>query len=222
MIAGHHRRARGALLLAAVALALPARADSLRCDGGLVSVGDAKLDLLGKCGLPTLREAEGAERRRVQVDASGRTVAGQATAGTVERWTYNFGPRAFVQVITLSAGRVEAIERGAYGYDLGPSAAPPAIPRSRCDQLAFHVGDTAFDLLARCGEPATRDLELVTLTSGAMSGGDRFEGSQRTVTVEHWTYDLGPQAFTRRLVLEAGRVISVGTGGYGYSRPESR
>ena len=43
--------------VATVAAAAPARADSsIRCSGGLVSVGDARVDLLGKCGLPALEE----------------------------------------------------------------------------------------------------------------------------------------------------------------------
>ncbi len=48
---------------AALGLAIlpaPSLADgSFRCDGGIVSVGDSKLDLVGKCGWPTLQEVVG-------------------------------------------------------------------------------------------------------------------------------------------------------------------
>ena len=48
---------RALLSLLAVALAAPAAADdSLDCPGGIVAVGDAKIDLLGKCGPPSLQE----------------------------------------------------------------------------------------------------------------------------------------------------------------------
>ncbi len=213
-------RALGAVL--ALALAGPAAAlgDSIRCDGGLVSVGDTKLDLLGKCGAPTLLEREEKERASVRLDEAGRPVAGRAVAVQVERWTCNFGPRRFVQHVTLEAGVVTAVANGGYGYDLGPErAGAPAIPRARCDQLAFHEGDSTFDVLARCGEPAVRDEKVVTHTaSTAGPGGGRVETVTGTSLVELWTYDLGPQALTRRLTIKGGRVVRVETGGYGYSR----
>jgi hypothetical protein len=48
MPADHVFRAAAAALLALVSFA--ARADSMRCGGRLVSAGDSKRDLLGKCG----------------------------------------------------------------------------------------------------------------------------------------------------------------------------
>jgi len=212
-------------LLLAAALLLPAvaRPDSLRCDGGLVSVGDSKLDLLGKCGQPTLADAQAEERSRVQLDAAGRPMAGRSSVATVERWTYNFGPRSFVQYVTLEGGRILAVERGSYGYDLGPRPAPaPPIPRARCDQLAFHVGDTTLDLLARCGEPALRDARVVSSSASAAAASGLLEVGTFTEVVEIWTYDLGPQTLTRRVIIRAGKVVEVETGSYGYSRAESR
>jgi hypothetical protein len=211
------------LVLVAVLFPVGARADSLRCDGGLVSVGDSKLDLLGKCGAPTLREAQAEARSLIQVDAAGRGLAGRTSAVTVERWTYNFGPRSFVQYVTLEGGRILAIERGSYGYELGAAPGAQAIPRTRCDQLAFHVGDSTFDLLARCGEPALRDFREVTRTVETTAAGDRtVVAGSVTELVEFWTYDLGPQALVRRLSIAGGRVYAVETGGYGYSRADGR
>lgn len=218
------------LLLAAslvsLASTLPAAAlgDSLRCDGGIVSVGDSKLDLLGKCGQPALREEQGEERSRLLLDTAGRAVAGRSTAVAVERWTFNFGPRQFVQHVTLESGKVTSVERGSYGYDLGERRdEAPAIRRARCDQLSFHLGDSTFDLLARCGEPALRDVKVVTLSSGASSaGGATYDAARSTELVEIWTYDLGPQTLVRRLSFERGRLVLVETGGYGYSRPDAR
>lgn len=210
------------LLAACLALPLVARADSLRCDGGIVSVGDTKLDLLGKCGAPTLREELAEERSRVRVGADGRSVAGRATAVTVERWTYDFGPRQFVQHVTLEAGTVRAVARGSYGYDLGQRRDGPPIPRARCDQLAFHVGDGTLDLLARCGEPALRDVKVVTRTASTPDGAGGVETTTATTYLEVWSYDLGPQAFVRLVTVDDGKVARVDTGGYGYSRPDAR
>lgn len=211
------------LLAAFLLLPLAARADSLRCDGGIVSVGDSKLDLLGKCGPPALREAQGEERSRVRVDQGGQAASGRTTAVTVERWTYDFGPRAFVQYVTLEAGTITAVGHGSYGY--GPAARRedgPAIPRARCDQLAFHLGDTTFDLVSRCGEPALVDVKLVTRTESTPDGRGGTVSTTVTSTREFWTYDLGPQTLVRRLTVEDGRVIRVDTGGYGYSRADAR
>jgi hypothetical protein len=212
------------LLAAALTIPVVARGDSLRCDGGIVSVGDSKLDLIGKCGQPALREAQAEERSRVQLDAAGRAFGGQASVVTLERWTYNFGTRSFVQHVTLEGGRIVAVERGGYGYDLGAVRSEgPGIPRARCDQLAFHVGDSTFDVLARCGEPALRDARLVTRVLGAGAGrGGTFDGASVTELVEVWTYDLGPQTLVRSLLIAGGKVVAVETGGYGYSRLEDR
>lgn len=212
------RRTLLPLVALGLAAALPARADSMRCDGGIVAVGDSKLDLIGKCGLPTLREEEDVERTRTRLGAGGLLAEGRSTLSTVERWTYNFGPRQFVQVVTLEGGKVRAIERGSYGYDLGPREPTPPIPRARCDQLAFHEGDTTLDLLARCGEPALRDVALVTYSNGAPGRSGAFESTTVTEYVEIWTYDLGPQTLTRRLVIAHGKVVRIETGSYGYSR----
>jgi hypothetical protein len=213
-----------ALALAATLGSTAARADSIRCDGGpghsggIVSTGDSKLDLLGKCGLPALQEDQTRERGWVQVDQAGRTEASRTTVTAVERWTYNFGPRSFVQVVTLEGGVVRSVDRGGYGYDLGPRPSTAlAIPRARCDYLRLHEGDTAFEVLARCGEPAARDLKVVTVTRES-GGGQQRMVEARTGTVEIWTYDFGPQTLVRRLTVSDGRIVSIETGGYGYSR----
>lgn len=53
-----------ALTLALIGVATASRASetSLRCDGGLISLGDMQLDLLGKCGEPALRDRRSEER----------------------------------------------------------------------------------------------------------------------------------------------------------------
>jgi hypothetical protein len=207
---------RTALALAALLTApLAARADSLRCDGGIVAVGDWKLDLLGKCGQPTLREEVPAAAGVYGATGAVRPVVVQ------ERWTYNFGPRAFIQIVTLEAGVVKAIERGGYGYDLGSPASASARPaRARCSHSgSFSVGDSTFDVLTRCGEPGTRE---ETQRQVPVYGPTGIEGSVPIgftwVRVEFWTYDFGPQVNVRRLEFEAGRLVRIVTGGYGYSR----
>ena len=171
-----------------------AAADSIRCDGGIVSVGDSRLDLFAKCGQPALQEAEPV-----------------VTAGNVdlslliERWTYDFGPDRFLVIVSLQGGKVIAVERGGYGY---PRAEPPRdsaresipIPRARCQHDAFRIGDRTFDVLTRCGEPVYRDLR------------------QGQTVLEVWTYDFGPHTFVRFLEFQGGRLVRIRTGSYGYSQ----
>jgi hypothetical protein len=138
------------------------------------------------------------------------------------------------------------VERGGYGYGLGSDDMGPAfIPRARCDHLSIHEGDRSFDLLARCGEPASRDLTVVRRQvvlqepaparprgeAGNRDPGQRGKQPDRTrraqvlvqavagsVDVEVWAYDFGPQVLVRLVELENGVVTKVDTAGHGYSR----
>lgn len=167
-----------------------ARADSIRCDRGIVAVGDSKLDLFAKCGEPSLQEAES-------------VATGADLALVIERWTYNFGPERFLVIVSLQGGKVIAVERGGYGY---PRPDPPreesrdSIPRALCQHDAFRIGDRTFDVLSRCGEPVSRDLR------------------QGRTVVEVWTYDFGPHTFVRFLEFQGGRLVRIRTGSYGYSK----
>ncbi|MCM2334913.1 MAG: DUF2845 domain-containing protein [Anaeromyxobacteraceae bacterium] len=217
-----------ARLLLAAALLLPAAApagfeDSIRCEGGLVSVGDSKLDLLGRCGAPTLREAKEVERSSSRRDDGNGVSERSASTVTVERWTYDFGPRRFLGHVTLELGVVTSVSHGGYGYrPAGPGDQAPGIPRARCGMLAFRVGEAAYDLLARCGEPALREVEVVTRTVRRASGPGTLEATSVSRQVERWTYDLGPRSLVQLVTVDDGRVTRVGAGGYGYSRDEPR
>ncbi len=203
-------------LAALLAAPGPARAQSIRCEGGIVAVGDSKLDLLGKCGHPTLREEVPAAAGVFGSTGIRRPLVVQ------ERWTYNFGPRSFVQHVTIEVGVVKAVERGGYGYELGQATPAPArVPRARCQHPGgFRLGDSTFDVLARCGEPALREETLGQVAVEApVGGGSWAPTSFTTVRVEIWTYDFGPQAFSRRLEFEDGKLARIVAGGYGYSRP---
>ncbi len=164
----------------------------MRCDGGIVSVGDSRLDLVAKCGAPALQEAEPIVTGPY-VDLS----------LLIERWTYNFGPQRFTQVVSLQGGRIIAIDRGSYGYELeaAKQAGPVTIPRARCEPDAFRIGDRSFDVLTKCGEPVYRDLR-----------------SRSNAVVEVWTYDFGQHSFVRYLEFQGGTLVRIATGTYGYAR----
>jgi Protein of unknown function (DUF2845) len=212
--------ARAAALAAALALAAPAAADSIRCAGGIVSTGDLKLDLLAKCGPATLVDRVESRRSRVVTTGSGASalataaVLSGATDG-IETWTYDFGPGQLVRLVTLERGRVTRVETAGYGYDAPPERA--AIRAVRCDPDTVDAGDTRLELLATCGEPTMREAWEELRGVASFSGG-ASESASVTVTVELWTYDLGSNRFIRWFQLEGGRVVAEGTGGYGYGR----
>jgi hypothetical protein len=183
-------------LLAAAALgagASRAAADSIRCAGGIVAGGDSRLALLGKCGPPALQASE----PLVAAPLADASLA-------IERWTYDFGPDRFIQVVSLRGGRVIAVERGGYGHAAsrppeGAAGDRAAIPRALCAPEALRIGDVSLEVLAKCGDPAFRDLR-------PGRGG-----------AEVWTYDFGRRALIRFVELEGGRVVRIRTGSYGYA-----
>jgi len=207
-----------AIQLPAVAAALllglaagAARADSIACAGGIVQTGDTKLDLLAKCGRPTLVEDQARERE--SFDA--RNGVARRVYVPVDVWTYDFGRNRFLMVVRIARGRIVSIERGGYGYaDEQPWRGRPR--RSTCDPAALSEGKLTLEILSVCGEPTVKDeweeeVAVVRQVSGQFVSTDTV---LRTVAL--WTYDFGPNVLVRYVRLEDGRVTRVTTGSYGY------
>jgi hypothetical protein len=197
-----------------------ARADSLECDGRRVSPGDTKVDLLGKCGEPTARDERTEERQTATVDKSSQTGEARKVTEVVETWLYDFGPQRFVQYVTLTGGKVRAVKSGDYGTASARRLRADAVPVAKCDAMrSFSVGARSLDVLARCGEPATREVKQVVSAVLAGDGnGNTVTASSSTTAVETWTYNFGASAFLRRLVIKDGLVAKIETGGYGYGQ----
>jgi hypothetical protein len=216
-----HLAMRALLAAAALAAFFPAAVratsdTSLRCAGGIVSLGDATIDLLGKCGAPALREPlvdEAYVASRVGYLPLRRTLF-----VTAERWTYDFGPQRFLMFVTVERGKVAAVERGGYGYAREEPPSVP-VPRAECDSSAIRAGSSKLDLLARCGEPVLVDVRpLVDLYPADVSRGVVGWRPGQIRDLEVWTYDFGPQQLVRFVFFENGVVREVETGGHGYAR----
>lgn len=212
---------RPLVLAAALASLAPAAAlggfdSSIRCPGGIVSVGDATIDLLGKCGAPVLREIRAADGYAAVDTVAARF--GLTALLTSERWTYDFGPSQFLMFATVEGGRVVAIHRGDYGY--ARSDAPVFIPRAACDTSTIKPGAAKLDLLTRCGEPVLVEMrkENAMHPDPAILRDSAYVWPAALHDVEVWTYDFGPQSFVRFFVIDDGRVVRVDTGNRGYSR----
>lgn len=207
-----------ALALVAFGASRPATVradDSFRCEGGIVSVGDHKIDLLGKCGEPALAEPRVEERVFQQGEERHRWR--RRISLTVERWTYNFGPQRFLQFVTLEAGKIVAIVGGGYGYPLPRPAKAEPVPRAGCDHASLRVGASTFDVATACGEPALKEVR-VEASLEVFDGETEVVQAQKAVNVEIWTYDFGPSAFVRFLEFVDGTLTRIELGTYGYAR----
>jgi len=200
--------------LAALAPSVAGAADGMSCPGGVISVGDSRLDLLGKCGPPTLVES-----RPAQVSEwVGDRVQGASRTVTVmlETWTYDLGSSRLVRYVKIEAGKVASVRTGGYGHAPAGGRIGSAVPRAPCEPASIRAGDSTYDLLSLCGEPVFRDLreEQIAVAEG---DGRWVAGVSAVVLKETWTYDFGPRALVRFVHVRDGRVTGVRTGGYGYS-----
>jgi hypothetical protein len=76
---------------------------SIRCKGGIVTLGDSKLTVQGKCGPPTLSELTGASGSRSSISLE-------------DTWEYDCGKNSFTRQFTFSRGRLVNISTGGYGF----------------------------------------------------------------------------------------------------------
>lgn len=85
----------------------------------------------------------------------------------------------------------------------------------RCGNQLVLIGDRFHDVLNKCGEPDAREERPERRYFRVFREGGFFEVLQE-VTVEEWTYNLGPSMFIRILRFENGRLVEIETGEYGY------
>lgn len=99
------------VLICMFSIVCPAFGDDtyLRCpSGGLIGVGESKLEVVSKCGEPASKDST---ERKVYVPGST-----QPAYVTIEEWTYNFGPRDFIHVLEFQGSKLKKIKRGERGF----------------------------------------------------------------------------------------------------------
>ena len=87
----------------------------------------------------------------------------------------------------------------------------------RCEGKIISVGDTSGELLMKCGEPdwkQSHDEEIIETR-------DKDSRHRIIITVEEWTYNLGPDRFMRVFKLQNGRVVDIWLGDYGFAKEEA-
>lgn len=82
---------------------------------------------------------------------------------------------------------------------------PPAVAEGfRCGQRIATRDMTVAELLEACGEPTSKNVEIVDVFGPNVHGGGNVK--RGTVTVETWTYDRGSQAFAMVVTIEEGKI----------------
>ena len=85
-----------------------------------------------------------------------------------------------------------------------------------CQGGAVFIGQTALDLLGKCGEPSWSDERIQERSTFVFDPSRQLSEVRKiSVIVARWTYDFGPSRFIQTVTLEDGKVVAVDRGGYG-------
>jgi uncharacterized protein DUF2845 len=76
----------------------------------------------------------------------------------------------------------------------------------RCGGALVRVGMIDAEVVAKCGEPKSKEIEDVPIRGRGAAGGTVTLGTTR---VERWTYDRGYGQFPALLVFEEGKLKSL-------------
>jgi hypothetical protein len=95
---------------------------------------------------------------------------------------------------------------------------PAAAWAMRCGTRLVVEGDLAIDVRAKCGEPTDITRKSVLKPAIIWLNGRPVQvgNGLLDVSVEIWTYDLGPLKLMRQLRIEDGKVVQIDTLGYGH------
>ncbi len=94
------------------------------CGSDIITEGDSKIYVLSRCGEPDLKEQVGYKSRgsyRERGRQLGRRTFGlrgsyREESMIVEKWSYNFGPRQFIEILIFEGDNLVKMETGSYGY----------------------------------------------------------------------------------------------------------
>ena len=166
---------------------------ALRCGTRIVTEGTQDFQVRERCGDPfyadsyVATEVFGAygpvqQYRDVQFDV----------------WYYNFGPHQLMRRFVFRDGILAREETLGYGVDeIGDD----------CNPNRDYRGVSVGELVARCGEPASRRTYYDTFVHRPIPGYERYRDRRR----EEWIYDFGENRLLRSFLLLDGRVETIET-----------
>lgn len=180
------------ILLPTLVLLLAAPdAPAMRCGNRIVSQGAQDFQVRDRCGDPFWTD------RYTDVEVIG-------AYGPLERqssvqfdvWYYNFGRHQLMRRLLFRDGVLLREETLGYGVDeIGDDCDPDRMP----DGLS--VGE----LVARCGEPASRRSQYDAIVRRPIPGVEQWRDQRR----EQWVYDFGDSRFVSIVTLSDGHVSGV-------------
>lgn len=89
------------------------------------------------------------------------------------------------------------------------------VRAERCANGLVAKGNTKYEVLIKCGEPAFKDERTEDRISRTGPG----ETVRSTVRIEEWTYNFGSNKFLRIFTFQNGALIRITTRGYGTTKP---
>jgi hypothetical protein len=168
-------------------LAAPS-AFAMRCGSSLVNEGTRDFQVRARCGDPFYVDSYDA----TEVFGARGPVAEYRDVH-YDVWYYNFGRNQFMRRMVFRDGVLAREETLGYGVDeIG----------SDCNPSRDYRGVSAGELVARCGEPASRRVNNDTVVNRTSPGYQRWRDQRR----EEWIYDFGDDRFVRSFRLVDGRV----------------
>ena len=179
-----------AVLAILLLLASPA-ALAMRCGSNIVTEGAQDFQVRDRCGAPFY-----ADTYYVTEAFGGRGPAALYRDVQYDVWYYNFGPRNLMRRFVFRDGVLEREETLGYGVDeVGAD----------CNPNRDYRGVSVGELVARCGEPASRRTNYDTIVHRPAPGYARYRDQRR----EEWIYDFGEDRFVRSYLLIDGRVEDI-------------
>ncbi|MEO8461489.1 MAG: DUF2845 domain-containing protein [Dokdonella sp.] len=165
---------------------------ALRCGSRVISSGDQDFKVRSRCGDPLWID------EFIGYDVIGNRNFQQQIEVQVQVWYYNFGPSQLMRRLRFRNGVLADEETLGYGVNtIGDN----------CDANLNYTGLSVGELIARCGQPATRRGTTDTIGRRIAPGFGHISAQRR----EDWIYDFGGNSFMRMVHLVDGQVTGVST-----------
>ena len=177
--------------LVCVLLLASTNALAMRCGNRIVADGTQDFQVRERCGAPFWTDAY----TKVEVVGAYGPLEQQRSV-QFDVWYYNFGPRQLMRQLIFRDGVL--VREDTLGYGV-------AALGGDCNPSRDYAGYSAGELIARCGEPATRRSRTDTVVRRPTPGIELWRDQRR----EEWVYDFGDARSLRILQLVNGRVSGV-------------
>lgn len=160
---------------------------ALRCGSSLVSDDAWPIEVEESCGPPDYI-----------AEYPSATVPGLGIVQTEMHWYYNPGPQRFIRRLTFRNGRLARVENLGYGFHTDDNR--------KCGPNTLRHIHNEYELIARCGEPASKRIEWQLPTPHRRS--ETWQVLQ-PVLVQEWLYDFSSNQFRQVVTLKNGRVVDI-------------